>query len=68
MRNFFLCLFLSLLTTAAQSQSFCDEFVNAGGKYGVVSEIQRAKNTQVLLKLFKEHNGLTFEEKKRIQN
>lgn len=52
---------------ANQSQTICDVFYNEGGRYGVVGDRQKEINTQILLKLFKEHNGLIFEEKKRIQ-
>lgn len=51
----------------ALSQSVSDEFLALGGKFGTVSNSQKTRNTQALQTIFKSHNGLVFEEKKRIQ-
>lgn len=53
--------------TSFHQAGYIGEFVAMGGVFGVVSDEQKVINTRVLNKMFLEHNGIAFEEKKHIQ-
>lgn len=69
--HFCLLLFVCLISTekvsAAHERTFFDDFIEAGGQFGEVSDKQKIKNTEVLLKLFNGHNAIVFDEKKTVQ-